>query len=143
MSGTIIENKTDLMRNLGCTRNSYFLVRYGMNMISHYANHLLTSATSSDFAAYDVEREDVATLKRFLRNMADAAVRRGGYPTRKDNWQKVFEPIFGRAAFVQETFQRIYPIRICTMHARLITQDDELYLYVETKRILAAIGIVV
>ena len=27
------------------------------------------------------------------------------------------------------------------MHARLITQDDELYLYVETKRILAAIGI--
>lgn len=60
--------------------------------------------------------------------------------TRKDNWQKVFEPIFGRAAFVQESFQRLYPIRICTMHARLITQDDELYLYVETKRILAAIG---
>ena len=29
------------------------------------------------------------------------------------------------------------------MHARLITQDDELYLYVETKRILAAIGIVI
>ena len=65
------------MRNLGCTRNSYFLVRYGMNMISYYANQLLTSPTSTDFAAYDAAREDVATLKKFLRNMADAAVLRG------------------------------------------------------------------
>jgi len=61
--------------------------------------------------------------------------------TRKDNWKKAFEPIFWRPAFVQESFQRLYPIRVCTMHGRLITQDDELYLYVETKRLLAAIGI--
>ena len=59
--------------------------------------------------------------------------------TRNDNWQEVFKEIFGRKNLVQESFQRLYPIRICTMHARLITQDDELYLYVETKRILAAI----
>ena len=63
--------------------------------------------------------------------------------TRKDNWEIVFQPIFGRKTSVQESFQRLYPIRICTMHARLITQDDELYLYVETKRILAAIRIIV
>lgn len=63
--------------------------------------------------------------------------------TRDDNWQKVFKSVFGRKSSVQESFQRIYPIRICTMHSRLITQDDELYLYVETKRILAAIGIVI
>ncbi len=55
----------------------------------------------------------------------------------------VFKPIFKRPMLVQESFQRLYPIRMCTMHARLITQDDELYLYVETKRILKAIGIVV
>ena len=61
--------------------------------------------------------------------------------TRGDNWQEVFEPVFVRQTLVQESFQRLYPIRVCTMHARLITQDDELYLYVETKRILAAIGI--
>ncbi len=60
--------------------------------------------------------------------------------TRNDNWREVFKEIFGRKNSVQESFQRLYPIRICTMHARLITQDDELYLYVETKRILAAIG---
>lgn len=77
MPRTIIENKADLMRNLGCTRNSYFLVRYGMNMISHYANHLLASSASIDFAAYDVPREGVATLREFLRNMADAAILRG------------------------------------------------------------------
>lgn len=63
--------------------------------------------------------------------------------TRNDNWKAVFRPVFGRQSFVQESFQRLYPIRICTMHARLITQDDELYLYVETRRILSAIGIAV
>ena len=61
--------------------------------------------------------------------------------TRNDNWERVFKPIFSRRTSVQESFGRLYPIRNCTMHARLITQDDELYLYVETKRILKAIGL--
>jgi len=61
--------------------------------------------------------------------------------TRKDNWEAVFKPVFRRTEFVTESFQRLYPIRVCTMHARLITQDDELYLYVEVKRFLKAIGI--
>lgn len=61
--------------------------------------------------------------------------------TKRDNWEDIFKPFFGRAESVMESFQRLYPIRICTMHARLITQDDELYLYVETKRILSAIGL--
>ena len=60
--------------------------------------------------------------------------------TRKDNWSEVFKPIFRHRESVQESFRRLHPIRICTMHARLITQDDELYLYVEIKRILKAIG---
>ena len=57
----------------------------------------------------------------------------------KNNWDEVFKPIFRRPTFVQESFQRLYPIRKCTMHARMITQDDELYLYVETIRILSTI----
>ena len=60
---------------------------------------------------------------------------------RKDNWQDVFASVFTRKTLVQESFQRLYPIRVCAMHARIVTQDDELYLYVETKRLLAAIGI--
>ena len=63
--------------------------------------------------------------------------------TRKDNWETVFKPVFRRAESVGESFQRLYPIRLCTMHARLITPEDQMYLYVETKRVLAAIGIVV
>jgi hypothetical protein len=51
----------------------------------------------------------------------------------------VFAPVFRRAESVRESFQRLYPIRLCTMHARIVTQDDELYLFVETKRILSAI----
>lgn len=61
--------------------------------------------------------------------------------TRADNWREVFAPIFKRVTSVQESFQRLYPIRICTMHARLIEQDDELYLHVEVRRILSAIGV--
>ena len=59
---------------------------------------------------------------------------------RKDNWQNVFGAVFKRPALIQESLQRLYPIRICTMHARIITQDDELYLCAETRRILKAIG---
>ena len=60
--------------------------------------------------------------------------------TRNDNWQDLFEAVFVNKSSVQESFRRLFPIRLATMHSRLITQDDELYLYVETKRILSAIG---
>ena len=61
--------------------------------------------------------------------------------TRRDNWSDVFASVFGRVESVRESFQRLYPIRLCTMHARIITQDDELYLHVETLRLLKAMGI--
>lgn len=59
---------------------------------------------------------------------------------RKDNWNIVFKPVFGRQDDVRESFQRLFPVRIATMHARLITRDDELLLLVETMRVLKAIG---
>ena len=58
----------------------------------------------------------------------------------KDNWRQVFEPFFRRKTLVQESFQRLYPIRVCTMHSRLITRDDELYLHAETRRLLKAMA---
>lgn len=60
---------------------------------------------------------------------------------RTDNWNDVFQPVFGRKDDIRESWQRLFPIRIATMHARLISQDDELLLVVETKRILKAIGV--
>lgn len=59
---------------------------------------------------------------------------------RKDNWNTVFKPVFGRADDVRESFQRLFPVRIATMHARIITLNDELLLRVETRRVLKAIG---
>lgn len=56
-----------------------------------------------------------------------------------DNWREVFGHFFGRPESVRETFQRLYPIRLDTMHARPITQDDELLLYVETRRLIRLI----
>ena len=60
---------------------------------------------------------------------------------RRDNWDQVFASVFRRKSLVQESFQRLYPIRVCTMHARIITQDDELYLHAETTRLLSAMDI--
>jgi len=59
---------------------------------------------------------------------------------KRDNWREVFAPTFGRIESVRESFQRLYPVRVCTMHARLITHEDELYLYVEVKRLMKAIS---
>jgi hypothetical protein len=58
---------------------------------------------------------------------------------RTDNWRDVFASFFKRQESVRESFQRLYPLRLDTMHARQITQDDELFLYVETKRLVKVI----
>lgn len=57
---------------------------------------------------------------------------------RGDNWKRVFAKFFQRQENVRETFQRLHPIRLDTMHARLITQDDYLLLFVELTRIRKA-----
>lgn len=56
---------------------------------------------------------------------------------KRDNW-KLFERYFDRVESARESLQRLYPIRIDTMHSRLITQDDELFLAVEQKRLVRA-----
>ena len=59
--------------------------------------------------------------------------------TRNDNWREVFQCIFRHKESVQESFRRIHPIRNSTMHARcLLSHDDELFLYVEVKRLTSA-----
>lgn len=58
---------------------------------------------------------------------------------RSDNWREVFAAFFNRQESVRETFQRLHPIRLDTAHGRLITQDDELLLHVEVRRLVNAI----
>jgi hypothetical protein len=59
---------------------------------------------------------------------------------RRDNWREVFAVFFRRPENVRESFQRLYPIRLDTMHARVITQDDELLLYVEARRLMKMVA---
>jgi hypothetical protein len=58
---------------------------------------------------------------------------------KKDNWRQVFSSYFMSMESVRESFQRLHPIRMDTMHARPIIQDDELLLYVEVKRLIRVI----
>lgn len=58
---------------------------------------------------------------------------------KRDNWREVFASFFEQPESVRESFQRLYPVRLDTMHARPITQDDELLLYVETRRLVKVI----
>ena len=59
--------------------------------------------------------------------------------TRNDNWQEMFKCHFRHKGSVQESFRRIQPIRNSTMHSRyLLSNEDELFLYVEAKRLTNA-----
>jgi hypothetical protein len=63
-----------------------------------------------------------------------------GIICKKDNWREIFQSFFRREESVRETFQRLHPIRLDIAHARLITQDDELLLQVEVRRLDKAMG---
>ena len=56
-----------------------------------------------------------------------------------DNFREVFQLYFTRPESVRESLQRLYPVRVATMHSRLITQEDELFLFVEVRRLTKAI----
>jgi Swt1-like HEPN len=58
---------------------------------------------------------------------------------RSDNWKRVFSAVFNRRESIQESFFRLFPIRISVAHARIITLDDEMYLRVEMHRLNKAI----
>lgn len=58
---------------------------------------------------------------------------------KRDNWREVFASFFRRPESVRESFQRLYPVRLDTMHARIITQDDELLLRAEVTRLVKVV----
>jgi hypothetical protein len=58
---------------------------------------------------------------------------------KRDNWREIFASFFRRPESVRESFQRLYPVRLDTMHARIITQDDELLLRAEVTRLLKVV----
>ncbi len=58
---------------------------------------------------------------------------------RRDHWREIFETMFKKKESVRESLQRLQPIRLAVMHARIVTKEDELYLAAEIMRLLRAI----
>lgn len=58
---------------------------------------------------------------------------------KQDHWREVFETRFKKKESVRESLQRLQPIRLTSMHGRIVTKEDELYLVAEVLRILSAI----
>lgn len=56
-----------------------------------------------------------------------------------DHWREVFQCRFNRKESVRESLQRLQPIRVASMHARIVTKEDELYLVAEVTRLHRAI----
>jgi hypothetical protein len=59
---------------------------------------------------------------------------------KQDHWRELFERRFKRKESVRESLQRLQPIRLTTMHARIVTKEDELYLVAEILRLIKAIN---
>jgi hypothetical protein len=58
-----------------------------------------------------------------------------------DHWREVFQTRFTTKESVRESLQRLYPIRIATMHSCIVTKEDELYLVAEVTRLTRALKI--
>jgi hypothetical protein len=50
----------------------------------------------------------------------------------KNNWNEVFQSRFRRLQFVQESLYRLQPIRVCTMHSRILPREMWQVLRTET-----------
>ena len=120
--------------------------------VRRFIDRMMTAAVGEDWTIHRVP----GPMRKEWKNKRDEALARGepekpliAYAdftdyeqiiVRRDNWKDVFASVFERKTSVQESWRRLYPIRVCTMHARIITQDDELFLHSETLRLLRAIG---
>lgn len=104
----------------------------------HWMKHQLPSGMMDAWRAKRDTAVKAGEVERPLIDYADFTDYRQ-IIERGDNWKTVFKPIFGRPEDVRESFQRLFPVRIATMHSRVVTLDDELLLVVETKRVLQAI----
>jgi len=56
----------------------------------------------------------------------------------KNNWKEAFERVFEHKPSLQESFRRLYPLRLSAMHARTLFHADQMYVYVEVHRLLTA-----
>lgn len=100
-----------------------------------WAKHRLPNGLYDQWREKKRKAEETGAEERALIEYADftdyaAIICRG------DNWRELFGVFFVRQESVRESFQRLHPIRLDVAHSRLITQDDELLLWVEFRRLM-------
>ena len=107
---------------------------------AEWAKHQIPGDMRESWLKKQEKAEAIGEEKRALISYADFT----DYEmiiVRKDNWNAVFSPVFRQKTSIAESLRRLYPVRLSTMHARIITPDDELFLKAEVKRILKSIGV--
>ncbi len=103
-----------------------------------WPNHRLPNGFYDDWHDKKRKAEEAGAEERPLIEYADFT-HYAPLICRTDNWRDVFKRFFVRPESVRESFQRLHPIRLDVAHARFITQDDELLLCVEVKRLVKVI----
>ena len=121
------------------------------SQLRRFIDHVMTSVFGSDWPSQQLPMR-MAEKWQKRRQSAEAT----GAPVRplvayanftdyelivlgNDNWELAFQPYFTSPEYIRESIQRLYPIRCDTKHARPISKDDELLLYVETNRLMRVI----
>jgi hypothetical protein len=83
----------------------------------HWMKHQLPSGMMDAWRAKRDKAVKAGEVERPLIDYADFTDYRQ-IIERGDNWKTAFKPIFGRPEDVRESFQRLFPVRIATMHIR-------------------------
>ena len=138
-------------RALQRTNKAHDWIQRLESQFRHFIDRTMTEVFGSDWTATQLPRKTIDTwTKRQKRDARRNAITRSllayahftDYETiicQQENWDLAFSSTFLTQESVRESLQRLYPIRNDTMHGRPISKEDELLLYVETKRFLGAI----
>ncbi len=117
--------------------------------LRHFIDHTMTNAFGSDWAALRLPNKTVTSWEKLNQELQEYTTRR--FPLlaftqytdyelmicQEDNWNEVFRSVFKSREYLRESLQRLYPVRHDAMIGRPITKQDELLLYVETKRLMS------
>jgi hypothetical protein len=94
-----------------------------------------------DYEAWEDKAEKSKSAGRPLEFLIEAAdfTDYEGIICRRDDFRNVFAAFFGRPESIRECFNRLRPLRLATMHSRLLTKEDVLYIVSECTRVMQAI----
>lgn len=135
-----------LQRNINC----YNLLQRFERQIRHYINDQMTAHYGPNWPKHRLPPD---TYKKWVGKKKNAGTNGehllliefadftdySPIICRGDQWKQIFGTKFERQESVRESFQRLHPIRVTVMHSRIVTNDDKLFLFAETLRLIRAI----